>query len=339
LKVAIVILNWNGAHFLKQFLPVLFEHTPLDNTAVYVADNGSTDDSIQLLQKEFPTVNLILFDKNYGFAGGYNKALEQISADYYMILNSDVEVSANWLKPMVDYLDHNPEVAACQPKILTYHQKNYFEHAGAAGGFIDYLGYPLCRGRILAQTEEDKGQYDDITDIFWATGACLLIRAELFHAMGGFDADFFAHMEEIDLCWRLKSRGYRIVCVPQTKVWHVGGGTLQVENPHKTYLNFRNNLLMLYKNLPAKKLQKVLLIRFFMDYLAALQLLLTGKAKNAWVVIKARLDYRKMKTKMKDRRKENLKHAVQTDIPEILQKSIIFNYYILGKKSFSELKK
>ncbi|MEA4983506.1 MAG: glycosyltransferase family 2 protein [Paludibacter sp.] len=334
---AIVILNWNGEKYLSRFLPALLQHTTSDEVTIYVADNGSTDGSLTLLKTRFATVKTVVLDKNYGFAGGYNRALAQIKADYYLLLNSDVEVTENWLNPLLKFMNSNADVAACQPKILSFDVRNRFEHAGAAGGFIDFLGYPFCRGRILAKTEEDHGQYNTITDIFWATGACLLIRASVFNECGGFDAEFFAHMEEIDLCWRLRSRGYRLVCIPESVVFHVGGGTLHVEHPHKTYLNFRNNLLLLYKNLPQRKFLPIFFIRFFLDYLAALQLFVTGKPKNAQAVFKARLDFSKMLPAFKMKRKENLEKTIQTNIPEITSKSIILNYYFLGKKRFSDL--
>jgi hypothetical protein len=335
---AIVILNWNGLNYLKRFLPSLLMHTPDAGVEFYVADNGSTDNSVDVLRTDFPSVKLILLDKNHGFAGGYNKALRQIKADYYVILNSDVELSPGWLNPMLNYLEEHSETAACQPKILAEQHRDFFEHAGAAGGFIDFLGYPFCRGRILAKVETDHGQYDEVSEIFWATGACLMIRADIFHVHGGFDDRFFAHMEEIDLCWRLKSRGMSIVCVPQSKVYHVGGGTLNVENPHKTYLNFRNNLLLLYKNLPGKRLFLILTLRFFLDYVAALQLFVTGKPANAAAVLKARRDFSKMKSDFKSSRKENLLKSIRTEIPEIFKVSIIVDYYFLGKKKYSDLK-
>ncbi len=334
MKTAIVILNWNGAHYLQQFLPVLREYTTSPDVDIYVADNGSTDNSMLILGKYFKEVKILLLNRNYGFAEGYNRALAQIEADYFVILNSDVEVTDGWLIPMLDYLQEHPEVAACQPKILSHHNRTHFEHAGAAGGFIDRLGYPFCRGRVLAVTEEDRGQYDEVCDVFWASGACLVIRADVFEKEGGFDDDFFAHMEEIDLCWRLKSRGYRVVCVPQSKVYHVGGGTLHVEHPHKTYLNFRNNLFLLYKNLSPKQLFPVLFLRFFMDYLAAFQLFITGKPQNAKTVLKARLDYRKMLPSFKSKREENLRKTTQTHIPEIARKSVILSYYLLGRKTY-----
>jgi hypothetical protein len=316
---------------------VLLQHTTRDDVTIYVADNGSTDGSLELLKTQFTSVSTVILDKNYGFAGGYNRALEQINADYYLLLNSDVEVTHNWLDPMLEFLNDNPEVAACQPKIRSYVNRNHFEHAGAAGGFIDFLGYPFCRGRVLGKLEEDCGQYDTITDIFWTTGACMLIRSAVFHESGGFDDEFFAHMEEVDLCWRLRSRNYRLVCVPESVVYHVGGGTLHVEHPHKTYLNFRNNMLLLFKNLPQMQLNKILFYRFFLDYIAALQLFFTGKPKNAQAVFMARRDFSKMLPTFKIKRKENLEKTTLSTIPEITSKSIVLNYYFLGKRDFSGL--
>jgi len=320
MKTAVVILNWNGEKYLNQFLPILLEHTQIPDVELIVADNASTDNSLLLLAEKFPTVRTIVFDRNYGFAGGYNKALSQIEAEYYVLLNSDVEVTANWLSSMLEYMEQNKDVAACQPKIRSFYNRTYFEHAGASGGFIDYLGFPFCRGRVIGKVEEDKGQFDTVADVFWATGACLLIRSEVFHKVGGLDDAFFAHMEEIDLCWRMNSRGYRIVCLPQSTVYHVGGGTLHVEHPRKTYLNFRNNLLMLYKNLPHKSLKKILFWRCVIDYAAAFQLFITGKPKNARSVIQARKDFKTMLPDFENKRKENILYATRTDYPEMLKK-------------------
>ena len=338
MRISVIILNWNGERFLKQYLPVLIKNTSAELAEIVVADNGSTDNSLTLLHEEFPSVRLISFDKNYGFAEGYNKALEQTSAEYSVLLNSDVEVTPDWLIPLVDYMDQNAGVAACQPKILAFYDRSRFEHAGAAGGFIDKFGFPFCRGRVFEEVEKDTRQYDDVTDIFWASGACLLIRTEIFRKEGGFDADFFAHMEEIDLCWRLKSRGYLISCVPQSVVYHVGGGTLNAEHPHKTYLNFRNNLLMLYKNLPANKIWTVLIARYFFDYAAALQMYVTGKKPNAMSVLKARSDFAVMKPFNSEKRKENLKKAVITKLSGIYCGSLVLAGYLFGRKKFSELK-
>ena len=339
MSTAIVILNWNGENYLQQFLPVLIENTTLPGVEIIVADNASTDSSLQVLKENFPTIRTIVLDKNYGFAGGYNKALDQIEADYFVLLNSDVEVTANWLQPLLEYMNGHKEVAACQPKIRSYYQRTCFEHAGAAGGYIDRYGFPFCRGRVLGVAEEDNGQYDTIADIFWATGACLLIRSEVYRKVGGLDDEFFAHMEEIDLCWRLKSRGYRIVCIPESVVFHVGGGALGYESPYKTYLNFRNNLLMLYKNLPAALLDKTMNRRFIFDYVAALQLFITGKPKNASSVFKARRDFKKLLPDFVEKRKQNILYSTNDSTSSIFQKSIILEYYLKGKKIFSELMK
>lgn len=337
MRTAVVILNWNGEKFLNQFLPVLLRNTQLPGVDIYVADNASTDNSLSLIEEQFPTVKTLLLDKNYGFAGGYNKALAQIKADYFVLLNSDVEVTENWLQPLLNYMNKNKDVAACQPKIKSFYNRDYFEHAGASGGFIDYLGFPFCRGRVVGTAEMDRGQYDTVIDVFWATGACLLIRSELYNQVGGLDDEFFAHMEEIDLCWRLKGQGFRIVCIPQSEVYHVGGGTLQVEHPHKTYLNFRNNLLMLYKNLPQKSLSNIMRWRMLFDYAAAFQLFVTGKPQNAKSVLEARKDFKKMLPGFVDKRIENLSSATRTDFPEMLRKSIVIEYYLKGNKTYSKL--
>ncbi len=337
MTTAIVILNWNGESYLQQFLPTLIKYTSLSETEIVVADNASTDSSLSILQEKFPTIRTIVLDKNYGFAGGYNKALAQIKADYYILLNSDVEVTPNWLEPLINYMNEHNEVAACQPKILSYFKQTYFEHAGAAGGYIDRFGFPFCRGRILGTAEEDKGQYDNIANIFWATGACLVIRSEVFWKAGGLDDDFFAHMEEIDLCWRLKSRGFHIVCIPESTVFHVGGGTLNVESPYKTYLNFRNNLLMLYKNLPVKSLNSIMFWRFIFDYTAAFQLFITGKPKNAMSVFKARSDFKRMQSGFEEKRKQNILYSTTDNQSDIFQKSIVIEYYLKRKRIFKLL--
>lgn len=337
MTTAIVILNWNGEKYLQKFLPILIENTTLSGTEIIVADNASTDNSVLVLKEKFPTIRTIILDKNYGFAGGYNKALAQIEADYYVLLNSDVEVTPNWLEPMINYMNEHEDVAACQPKILSYHQRTHFEHAGAAGGYIDRFGFPFCRGRVLGVAEEDKGQYDSIVDVFWATGACLVTRSKIYWKTGGLDDDFFAHMEEIDFCWRLKSRGYRIVCNPESTVFHIGGGTLNVESPHKTYLNFRNNLLMLYKNLPNKLLKKTMFWRLVFDYAAAFQLFITGKPRNAMSVFKARSDFKKMQQKFEEKRKENILFSTNDNQLDTLQKSIVLEYYLKGNKTFNSL--
>ncbi len=339
MTAAIVILNWNGEKYLQQFLPVLLEKTVIPGIEIIVADNASTDNSMKVLSEKFPEVKTILLDKNYGFAGGYNKALEQIEADYYVLLNSDVEVTDGWFEPLLDYMNENEDVAACQPKIRSYYQRENFEHAGAAGGFIDKYGFPFCRGRIFGVVEKDNGQYDDVKDVFWATGACLMVRSKLYWKAGGLDDEFFAHMEEIDLCWRFKSRGYRVVCIPQSTVFHIGGGTLNVENPHKTYLNFRNNLLLLYKNVPNNLLKETMFWRSYFDYAAAFQLFITGKPKNAMSVIKARKDFKLMVANFEEKRKENVLYATNENESDILQKSIVFEYYFKKRKTYSDLYK
>jgi len=265
-KVAVVILNYNGRDHLLHFLPTLIAHS--SDAEVIVADNCSTDDSLAVLQ-QFPSVRTILLDQNHGYAGGYNEALKQVTADYYLLVNSDVEVSPNWIAPLSHFLDENKDYAAVQPKILDFNQKDYFEYAGAAGGFIDLLGYPYCRGRIFNTLEQDTGQYNSNVDIFWASGACFMIRSEVFKQVGGFDADFFAHMEEIDLCWRVKSLGLKIAFVPNSVVYHVGGGTLNKTSSRKTYLNFRNGISLLIKNLPIPMLLVALPVRLILDWMAA----------------------------------------------------------------------
>lgn len=338
MNVSVVILNWNGEKYLNEFLPILLNN--LDNVPdaeIVVADNGSTDGSLQLLAEKFPTVKVDAFEKNYGFAGGYNKALKNINSEYYVLLNSDVEVTKDWLSALYEFMTKNPDVAACQPKIRSYHRRNYFEYAGAAGGFIDKYGYPFCRGRIFGEVEEDLGQYDDIKDVFWASGACMFIRSADYWDAGGLDEEFFAHMEEIDLCWRLKSRGKRIVCVPQSVVYHIGGGTLNAEHPRKTFLNFRNNLIMLYKNLPQKNIKHVFDVRFYLDNLAALHLLLQGKYQNAKAVTDARTEFRIIQSKFSDQRKENILKSVNSLQKEISQHSLIYEFYIRRHKKYSEI--
>ena len=337
MTTAIVILNWNGEKYLQQFLPFLIENTLQPGVEIIVADYASTDSSLSVLKAEFPDIRTIVLDKNYGFAGGYNKALAQVEADYFVLLNSDVEVTPGWLEPLLKYMDAHDQVAVCQPKIRSYFQRSCFEHAGAAGGYIDRYGFPFCRGRILGVAEEDKAQYDSIADVFWATGACLMIRSEIFWTVGGMDDEFFAHMEEIDLCWRLKSRGYRIVCIPESTVFHVGGGALNYESPYKTYLNFRNNLLMLYKNLPARLLKNTMRWRTVFDYAAAIQLFITGKPGNATSVFKARRDFKKIKPEFEEKRRQNIFYSTIDNEPDIFQKSIVLEYYLKGKKTFNAL--
>lgn len=336
-KVAVVILNWNGCDMLRSFLPSVVRCSEADGAVAYVADNGSTDDSVAMLRREFPSVRLILLDRNYGFADGYNLALRQVEAEYVVLLNSDVEVTEHWLSPLVAYMDAHPEVAACQPKIRSWHRHEQFEYAGAAGGFIDRYGYPFCRGRILGVVEDDCGQYDTVAPVFWATGAALFIRLADYRGAGGLDGRFFAHMEEIDLCWRLRARGRGLVCVPASVVYHVGGATLKKENPRKTFLNFRNNLLMLYKNLPTAELRPVMRVRAVLDYVAALTFLLKLQPANAWAVVRARRAYRQLRPSFAAAREENMAQARPVGIPERTAYSILIRFYLRGKKFYSSL--
>ena len=290
-KTSVIILNWNGARILRKYLPSVVAHTP--KAEIIVADNGSTDDSLQVLAKEFPTVRTIVLDKNYGFAEGYNRAIDLIDSEYVVLLNSDVAVTDNWLDPLLDYLEQHPDVAAVQPKIRSDRQRAFFEHAGAAGGFVNALGYPYCRGRVLWKVEEDHGQYNTPIEVDWTSGACMCVRTQVYKACGGLDAAFFAHMEEIDLCWRIRNKGWRLACVPDSTVYHLGGGALSYDNPRKAYLNHRNNLLMIYKN--KKHPYGVLIARFFLDYAAAFFYLLQGRWGAFKAVFQARRDYHRMR--------------------------------------------
>lgn len=336
MKVAVVILNWNGEAMLRRFLPTVVRYS-CDEAEIWVADNASDDASVQLLREHFPSVRLIQLDKNYGFAEGYNRALAQIEAEYYVLLNSDVEVTHHWLTPLVEYMDAYPDVAACQPKLLSEANRDYFEYAGASGGFIDRYGYPFCRGRIFNTVEEDNGQYDYIIDILWATGACMLIRSADYREAHGLDGRFFAHNEEIDLCWRLRQRGRRIVCIPESEVYHVGGGTLPKSNPMKTFLNFRNNLTMLYKNLPDGELKGVMRVRRVLDYVAALKMLV---ADRSWAdfkaVVKARRAFYRWRHNFDDDRRE-IGRTRTAGPSERVDYSILWQYYVKGRKTFSQL--
>lgn len=332
MKTAVVILNWNGRKFLEDFLPSVCRDSVSDDSEVVVADNGSTDDSLAFLSSNYPQVKQLPFDKNYGFAEGYNKALAMVDADYVLLLNSDVETTPGYLQAMTDYLDAHPDVAGCQPKVRSFHNRQFFEHAGASGGFLDKWAYPFCRGRIFGEVEQDNGQYDTVTDVFWATGAALMVRREVFLNNGGLDPAFFAHQEEIDLCWRLRARGFRLACVPQSVVYHVGGGTLAVNNPRKTFLNFRNNLLMVYKNEP--HLLKVMLVRFFMDYLAAFVFLAKLDWPNFQAVVKARWQFWQMRPSMRDARRQNLRLAKSGTVPEVYPHSLVWQSYVHGMKKF-----
>lgn len=333
--IAIVILNWNGAQMMRRFLPSVITNS--QEARVIVADNGSNDDSLAMLETEFPTVEIIRLGQNYGFAEGYNQALQQVTAKYYILLNSDVEVTPGWLCPMLEHMERHPDIAACQPKLLAEYDRNLFEYAGAAGGFLDTLGYPYCRGRLFSTVEKDYGQYDTIADIFWATGAALMIRSAEYWQAGGLDGRFFAHQEEIDLCWRLRSRGRRIVCIPQSVVYHVGGGTLPKENPHKTFLNFRNNLYLLYKNLPDEQLKRVLRLRRWLDALAALVFLLKGEWGSFRAVRRARRTFHQQRHNFDADRKANLAAATTTTIAEQRPQCLLIDYYLRRHKNFSSI--
>lgn len=332
MKTAVVILNWNGLDYLRQFLPAVIRHSS-EEIEVVVADNASTDGSNTFLRENHPEVRLIENPENWGFARGYNEALRLVDTEYYVLLNSDVEVTADWIRPVIDLMDRDPSIAACQPKIRSHHDREHFEYAGAAGGFIDHLGYPFCRGRIFDALEEDRGQYDDAIEIFWATGACLFVRAKVFHEMGGFDDDFFAHMEEIDLCWRMKNAGYKVMYCPTSTVFHVGGGTLPKHSPRKTYLNFRNNLFMLVKNLPALTLAWVLAIRLLLDAFSAALFLLKRQFGDAGAVGKAYIDLCKAMSGL--RRKRVTIRRRRTG--QIYQRSIVMEYYLKRKRTFSTM--
>ncbi len=336
-KVAIVILNWNGEKLMEEFLPSVIAHSPTELAEVIVADNGSTDGSIAMLKEKFPTVRIIQLDKNYGFAEGYNQALKQVENKYTVLLNSDVEVTPGWLDAPLDTLENDSTIAAAQPKIRAQRNKAFFEYAGAAGGYMDIYGYPYCRGRVLHIVEEDKGQYDTTADVQWATGACLFIRTAVYKKEGGLDGQFFAHQEEVDMCWRLRTRGYRLICTPQSVVYHVGGATLTTENPRKTFLNFRNSLLMVYKNSLEKDLKHVLRVRLLLDYVAAAKFLLCGHYPNAKAVYEARKAFHAMLPDYAAKRKENLAKRTIDELPEQMRGSLILAFYLKGKKKFSAL--
>ena len=336
-KVAIVILNWNGSSMMRQYLPSVLQYSR-DEATVYVADNASTDDSLEMLSEHFPEVKQIVLDRNWGFADGYNKALAQIEAEYFVLLNSDIEVTHHWLTPLIEYLDAYPEVAACQPKLLSVVDKDCFEYAGASGGFIDRLGYPFCRGRIFETVERDGGQYDYACDVMWATGAALMIRAKDYWEVGGLDGRFFAHNEEIDLCWRLRTMGRLVYCLPQSVVYHVGGGTLPKNNPMKTFLNFRNNLTMLYKNLPEEELKPVMRLRWWLDYLAAFQtLVLNRNWGDCKAIFRARKAFKQWLPQFKADRERIQQQRTVPVVPERMRISLVWQYYAKRKKHFSDI--
>lgn len=326
-NVAIVILNYNGQGFLDKFLPSVIQHS--QGHEIIVADNASTDNSVAFLTQKYPNIRLIQLPHNGGFTGGYNEALKQVQATYYVLLNSDIEVTSDWVNPVIELMDANPKIAACQPKMRDYYKPAYFEYAGAAGGYIDWLGYPFCRGRVFDTCEEDTGQYNDAREIFWATGACMFVRADVFHQLGGFDTKFFAHMEEIDLCWRMKNAGFQIYYSPASTVYHVGGGTLHKSNPRKTFLNYRNGLAMMYKNLPANQLFTTIFMRLVLDGISGIKFLLAGSFKDIWAILKAHFAFYGMIPDLERKSPKQLK--------DIYPKSIVLQYFLRGKKSFGEL--
>lgn len=333
-KVAVVILNFNTVDFLKQFLKYVVA-TNYSNLEVVFIDNASSDDSVAFVKQNFSDVKIIQLENNYGFTGGYNRGLKQVEADYYVLLNSDVEVDENWLQPLVDLAESDKNIAAIQPKILDYKNKSLFEYAGASGGFIDQYGFPFCRGRIFESIEQDLGQYNDIKQIFWATGAAMFVDAKLYHEIGGLDEDFFAHMEEIDFCWRIQNRGYKVMVCPESIVYHVGGGTLQKTNPRKTYYNFRNGLILLIKNLPTKKLIPIILMRLILDHIAAYRWLFQGKSKDFFAVAKAHRHFiLRLRYWYKKRSKTNV-NVYESDL--VLKESIALAHYVKKRQFFSEV--
>lgn len=338
MKTAVVILNWNGIQYLRQFLPVLVENTK--DAQIVVVDNQSTDDSIAFVQQNFSAVRVIVNESNGGFAKGYNDGLAQLKGDfdYYVLINSDIEVTENWLQPLIGKLESDSTIAGVQPKVLSYNQKSKFEYAGASGGFIDKNLYPFCRGRIFDALEEDKGQYDTETEVFWVTGACMAVRADVYHQLGGLDADFFAHMEEIDFCWRAKQQNYRFYAVPQAKVYHVGGGTLAYDNPRKTFLNFRNSLYMIHKNYQGWLFGKVF-YRLVLDGVAGAKFALSFKFSHVMAIIKAHFAYYAHLSVLSKQRKEIKSQRTTFNGAGYYKASILWAYYFKKIRKFEELNK
>lgn len=332
MSIAVVILNWNGRKMLERFLPSVTACTTGD-AEVIIADNGSTDDSLDFLAQHYPQLRIVALDRNYGFADGYNKALAQIEADYYVLLNDDVEVTPGWWQKVIALMESDSEVAVAQPKLLMHDQRDTFEYAGGAGGFIDKYGYPFCRGRIFTTLEKDRGQYDDAREIFWASGAAMFVRASAWKQLGGLDGDFFAHMEEIDFCWRAKLEGHKVMYCPDSVVYHVGGGTLPKSNPMKTMLNFRNNLSMLHKNLPDESQRRILRLRMILDGVAAVKFLLGGSKDECMTVFTAHKQYRSWKADLDRKRELRTPRPVSCIYP----RSLLASYYLLRKKKFNQL--
>ena len=331
-KIAVVILNWNGKKFLEDFLPGVIEHSK-DVAEVIIADNASSDGSVEFLEENFPGIKTLRFPVNYGFAEGYNQAFRQIEADYYVLLNSDIEVTPGWIEPVIEMMEKDKSIGAAQPKLISYHDREYFEYAGAAGGFIDSLGYPFCRGRIFQEIEKDEGQYNQQEEIFWATGACMFVRADLYHELKGLDSDFFAHMEEIDFCWRMKNANHKIMFCPGSTVYHIGGGTLPKNNARKTYLNIRNNMIMIYKNLPSNRLYFIYIARLLLDFVAALKFFADGGFKDFWAVMRAHSHLMANFGRYRKKR-ERIEHL---SVTRIFKGSIVVEHYLKRKKRFTEL--
>jgi GT2 family glycosyltransferase len=337
-KVAVVILNYNGQSFLEKFLPIVISNSKPH--AVYVADNGSTDDSLNFLKTNYPEITVINNEGNYGYAEGYNRALKYVDADLFILLNNDVEVTPNWIEPISNLMQNNESIAACQPKLLDYKTKNTFEYAGASGGYIDKYGYPFCRGRVFNTVEEDKNQYNNSNEVFWATGACLFVRAKSFWEVGGLDNDYFAHMEEIDLCWRLKNLSYKIYVEPKSVVFHVGGGTLNKLSTRKTFLNFRNNLITLTKNHPPKFLFFKIIFRLILDGVAAFKFLFDGQPKHLFAVLRAHFSYYKnLPSTIRKRKVMKQKSGFKFDVSHMYRGNIVNEYFLKGRKTFIELRK
>jgi len=335
--VSVVILNWNTRDMLEQFLPEVIRHSAHPKVSIVVADNGSDDDSVLLVKTKFPEVRIIQLDNNYGFAGGYNRALKQLTTPYTVLLNSDVIPGEKWLEPLLRCMEQNPDTAACVPKIKSLHQPDHFEYAGAAGGFIDKWGYPFCRGRIFDVIEKDTGQYNQPGEIFWGSGAALMVRTEWFNRSGGLNEAFFAHMEEIDWCWRMKNQGFKIRYCPESIIFHLGGGTLNAMSSHKTYLNFRNNLFMLYRNLPKKEITKTIFIRLILDGMASIKFLLSAQFSHFKAVWKAHLSYYHSLPRLRKERSILQKKAINNRHLQIYQRSIVFDFFFKRKRTFTEL--
>ncbi len=335
-RLAVVILNWNGSQLLRHYLPIVLSTTQSDEVEVIVADNASTDDSLQLLRSDFPDVRTIVLDQNYGFAGGYNKVIAQLDHEYVLLLNSDVATTSNWTRPLINLMDEDSNIAACAPKILDDKRKSHFEYAGAAGGFIDWLGYPFCRGRLMDYIEPDNGQYNNNISALWVSGAALLIRRKLYLECGGLDEDFFAHMEEIDLCWRLRNMGYNIVSCGQSAVYHLGGATLSSTNPRKTYLNFRNNLIMMVKNYNSSLWSLVILCRLLLDGVAGLMFVAKGQWRFCWAIVKAHWAFFGTIVTTLGKRKMLRAHRTSQLPSEVKRYSLILRYYLFGKKIYED---